>query len=211
MDKETLAQVFEPFFTTKGFGEGTGLGLSTVYGIVRQNEGFVNAYSEPGKGTTIRIYLPRFTGEETAEDETGQSSSPVGGSETLMLVEDEKSVRNITARYLEQHGYNVLTAETPITALRMATEHGESIALLITDVVMPGMSGRDLASKLTEEYPHLKCLFISGYTANVIVHRGILDEGVNFISKPFTKDEIARKVREVLNSELASKSDTGKF
>jgi PAS domain S-box-containing protein len=198
MDKETLAHIFDPFFTTKGVGEGTGLGLPTVYGIVKQNGGFLNVYSESGKGTTFRIYLPRSGGEHSDLGETETIQELPGGNETIMLVEDEKSVRVTTARFLEKLGYTVLTAETPSAALQLAAAHRGPVELLITDIVMPGMSGRDLATKLTETYPRLKCLFISGYTAEVIAHRGILDEGIHFLAKPFTRDNIARKVYAML-------------
>jgi PAS domain S-box-containing protein len=198
MDKETLAHIFDPFFTTKGVGEGTGLGLPTVYGIVKQNGGFLNVYSESGKGATFRIYLPRSGGEHSDLGETETIQELPGGNETIMLVEDEKSVRVTTARFLEKLRYTVLTAETPSAALQLAAAHRGPVELLITDIVMPGMSGRDLATKLTETYPRLKCLFISGYTAEVIAHRGILDEGIHFLAKPFTRDNIARKVYAML-------------
>ncbi|MBI4879363.1 MAG: PAS domain-containing protein [Planctomycetes bacterium] len=199
MDRGTLAHIFEPFFTTKPVGQGTGLGLATVYGIVKQNDGFVNVYSEPGKGTTFRIYLPRHEGSAGAKGAAEGLLATQGGTEAVMLVEDEKSVRVTTALFLQVLGYTVLTAASPDEALRAAAEHCGTIHLLITDVVMPGMSGRELAAKLHETYPDMKCLHISGYTANVIAHRGILDEGVHFLAKPFTRDEIARKVREVLD------------
>jgi len=200
MDQNTLDHIFEPFFTTKPVGEGTGLGLATIYGIVRQNDGFVNVYSEPGEGTTFRIYLPRFAGEEAEQARTEKTTERLGGSETILLVEDEKSIRVTTALFLEQLGYTVLTAEQPDEALSRVSEHLGSIHLLVTDVVMPGMSGRDLAAKLGEQHPRMKCLFISGYTANVIAHRGILDADVEFLAKPFSRDDIARKVRDVLDA-----------
>ncbi|MCF7838513.1 MAG: PAS domain S-box protein [Candidatus Marinimicrobia bacterium] len=200
MDQKTLAQVFDPFFTTKGLGEGTGLGLATVYGIVKQNAGFVNVHSEPGQGATFQIYLPRFGGEHSGRGEAQTTEALPGGSGTVMLVEDERSVRVTTARFIEQLGYTVLTAETPAAALRLAAEHEGVIDLLITDVVMPGMNGRDLAAKLAPDHPHMKMLFMSGYTADAIAHRGILDEGVHFLSKPFTRDDIAHKVHEILKS-----------
>jgi PAS domain S-box-containing protein len=200
MDREALDQVFEPFFTTKGVGEGTGLGLATVYGVVRQNNGFVNVYSEPGRGTTFRIYLPR---SEQAGTVPRAAPAAAGerprGTETVLLVEDEKSIRYTTQRFLEQLGYSVLAAECPEQALRLSGSHQGGIDLLITDVVMPGMSGHDLAVELAETYPDMKCLYISGYTANVIVHRGVLDEAVAFLAKPFSRDQIALKVREVLD------------
>lgn len=200
MDKETAKHIFEPFFTTKGVGEGTGLGLSTVYGIVRQNNGFINIYSEPGQGTTFKIYLPRYVGrEEPARLEaTAKALSP--GHETILLVEDESSILAMTTRLLETQGYNVLAANTPSIAIDLAKTHGTGIQLLMTDVVMPEMNGRELAGKLMTLCPGLKCLYMSGYTANVIAHHGVLDEDVHFITKPFSLPDVAAKVREVLEA-----------
>ncbi len=199
MDRETLAQVFEPFFTTKPAGEGTGLGLATVYGVIRQNEGFVNVYSEPGDGTTFRIYLPRLTVEEAGDFEREKPPPCPGGCETVLLVEDEQGVRDIARAFLEDLGYRVLEADCPASALELVAAHPEPIHLLLTDVVMPGMSGRDLAQRLIPTRPRLKVLYMSGYTANTIAHRGVLDQGVQFISKPFTHAELANKVRAVLD------------
>ena len=199
MDAETREQIFEPFFTTKGVGEGTGLGLATVYGIVKQNNGFINVYSEPGKGTTLKIYLSRFGDEAAGEADAATPTARPGGNETILLVEDEKSIRVTAALFLEALGYTVLAADCPEEALRLAAEHPGRIHLLITDVVMPGMSGRDLATQLATDRPQMKRLFMSGYTADVIAHRGVLDEGVEFLGKPFTRDDLARKVREVLD------------
>jgi CheY-like chemotaxis protein len=201
MDGETLERVFEPFYTTKEVGKGTGLGLATVHGIVKQNEGHITVYSEPGEGTTFRIYLPRFAEETREAEETVDDKTVEGGDETILLVEDEASVRITSGLFLEESGYTVLSAETPAEALKVAAEHTGGIDLLITDVVMPGMSGRDLADRLGEDFPDLKCLYMSGYTANVIAHRGILDEDVEFLSKPFSQSVLTRKVREVLSSE----------
>ncbi len=198
MDYETRANVFEPFFTTKPTGEGTGLGLATVYGIVKQNKGFVNVYSEPGKGTTFRIYLPRDTSVSNAATEAATKTITQGGTETILLVEDEKAIRITMRLFLEQFGYTVIAAESPAEALQLAAEQSHQIDLLLTDVVMPGMSGRELAEKLAVDFPTLKVLYMSGYTANVIAHRGILEDGVNFISKPIGRDALAQKVREVL-------------
>ncbi len=199
MDRETLDHVFEPFFTTKGVGKGTGLGLATVYGIVKQNEGFINVYSEPGKGATFRIYLPRSLEEAAVKPPAAPASASPGGSETILLVEDEPSLRVTISRNLQRLGYTVLAAESPEAAQRIAAESAGKIALLLTDVVMPGMSGRELAGKLTRDFPALKVLYMSGYTANVIAHRGILEQGVHFLSKPVTRDELARKLREILD------------
>lgn len=199
MDKQTLDNLFEPFFTTKDVNQGTGLGLATVYGIVKQNNGFVNVYSEPGRGTTFRIYLPRY---ETATEQISKKASGIPdarGSETILLVEDEPAILRMTTMMLERLGYAVLTASTPGEAIGMAGAHAGKIHLLITDVVMPEMNGRDLAGKLLSLYPNLKCLFMSGYTADMIAHHGVLDEGVNFIQKPFAMQDLATRVRTVLD------------
>jgi CheY-like chemotaxis protein len=199
MDKETLESIFEPFFTTKEVNQGTGLGLATVYGIVKQNNGFINVYSEPGKGTTFRIYLPRHVG--AAE----KASAPViteiqrGRQERVLLVEDETAIRKMGQMMLERLGYRVVAAATPSEALRLAEEHADAMELLITDVVMPEMNGRDLANRLHSLYPAIKILFMSGYTADVIAHRGVLDEGMQFIQKPFSMADLGLKVRAVLD------------
>ena len=199
MNAETLKNLFEPFFTTKEVGKGTGLGLATVYGITKQNNGFVNVYSEPDQGTTIKIYLPRHRAvDETTRPERADTGE-THGSETILLVEDETTILKMTRMMLERLGYTVLTAATPGEAMDAAREHSQEIDLLMTDVVMPEMNGRDLAGKLLSLYPNLKWLFMSGYTANVIAHHGVLDEGVNFIQKPFSKQELSVKVRKVLD------------
>jgi two-component system, cell cycle sensor histidine kinase and response regulator CckA len=199
MNKEVLDKLFEPFFTTKETGKGTGLGLATVYGIVKQNKGFINVYSEHGHGTTFKIYLPRYKGK----GEQMQKEDPeklVHGQETILLVEDEPAILDMTMTMLQQLGYTVLAASMPGEAMLMAEAHKGEIHILLTDVVMPEMTGRDLAKNLLSLYPHLKSLFMSGYTANVIAHHGVLDEGVNFIQKPFSIQALAAKVREVLDS-----------
>jgi PAS domain S-box-containing protein len=201
MDKETLAQVFEPFFTTKCLGKGTGLGLATVYGIVKQNNGFVYAYSEPGKGTTFKIYLPEIAEETVATTVASKVEAPRGRGETILLVEDEKSLRVTCGAFLDALGYKVMVAETPGEALKMTAQHPGDLHVLLTDVVMPGMDGRQLAQRLGAVKPGIKVLFMSGYTATVIAQRGVLDDGVQFLSKPFTRDDLARKVREVLESD----------
>jgi PAS domain S-box-containing protein len=206
MTRDTLEQVFDPFFTTKAMGEGTGLGLATVYGIVKQNEGFVNVYSEPGQGTTFRIYIPRsdrpvetaVQPQSPAPEPVPAPTEPASGTGTILLVEDEKAIRYTASLFLEDLGYTVLTAESPAAALELTADHPDPILLLITDVVMPGMSGRDLALRLTANHPSLKVLYISGYTANVIAHRGILEDGVHFLSKPISRDDLVRKVREII-------------
>jgi PAS domain S-box-containing protein len=182
MDRETLECVFEPFFTTREREGGTGLGLATIYGIVRQNHGFVNVYSEPGQGTIFRIYLPRHRGGDAGFQRPVQEPSSVrGGRETILLVEDEKSIRITSQFYLQSLGYSVLSAEAPAEALRLVAECAEDIQVLITDVVMPGMSGRELAAELKKANPDLEVIYMSGYTANVIVHQGVLEEGVDFL------------------------------
>jgi two-component system cell cycle sensor histidine kinase/response regulator CckA len=201
MDKETLNNVFEPFFTTKGVNEGTGLGLATVYGIVKQNDGFINVYSEPEKGTTVRIYVPRHEGESrqfAAHDVTKISTAR---GETVLIVEDEVHILELVKTILERLGYTVLEAATPGRAVALAEDHKGEIHLLMTDVVMPEMNGRDLADQLHGLYPDLKVLFMSGYTANAIAHCGVLDEGMNFIPKPFSVKDLSIKVREVLDED----------
>ncbi|MFW5989373.1 MAG: transporter substrate-binding domain-containing protein [Desulfosudaceae bacterium] len=205
MDRETRSHLFEPFFTTKETGEGTGLGLATVYGIVRQNNGFVTVYSEPGDGATFRIYLPRHRGKTGGEEaEKTPPPLPRGRGETVLIVEDEDSILRLARRVLEKTGYTVLEASGPNRALELAAEHsGESarIDLLITDVVMPEMNGRELAEKMQDLYPGLEVLYMSGYTADVIARRGVLGSGVNFIQKPFTNQNLAVKVRQVLDKD----------
>ncbi len=199
MTKETLVHIFEPFFTTKGIGEGTGLGLATVYGIVKQNRGFINVYSEPGKGTTFRLYFPRHIGKVAETAIAGQAAIPGGKGETILLVEDEQAIRRLGQRMLENLGYVVLVASTPKEAIRLAEENMGRIDVLITDVVMPEMNGRDLANQLHSLYPGMLILFMSGYTSNVIVHRGVLDDGVNFIAKPFSKKDLANKIHHMIH------------
>ncbi|MDR3556702.1 MAG: PAS domain S-box protein [Syntrophobacteraceae bacterium] len=198
MDKETQGKLFEPFFTTKGVGEGTGLGLATVYGIVKQNNGFINVYSEPGQGTTFKIYLPRHAAKTEQTLKTGAAEPIDCGHETILLVEDEQAIRKMTAMMLTRQGYTVLQAGTPAEAIRLAEAHPGKINLLMTDVVMPEMNGRDLAKNILSLYPSIKRLFMSGYTANVIAHHGVLDEGVNFIQKPFSMQHLAAKLRQVI-------------
>ncbi|ACN16972.1 two domain fusion protein (N:Methyl-accepting chemotaxis protein-C:sensory box histidine kinase/response regulator) [Desulforapulum autotrophicum HRM2] len=199
IETDILENIFEPFFTTKDLGRGTGLGLSTVYGIVKQNNGFVNACSEPGKGTTIRIYLPRHASQvvETGNDDNIKNSLSRG--EIILLVEDESSILKLVKRILEKLGYILLATSSPLEALNLAKNQSFKINLLITDVVMPEMNGRVLSEQIKSIYPDLKTLFMSGYTADVIAHQGILEDDVFFISKPFSIKEIAAKVREVLD------------
>ncbi len=199
MNKETLDNLFEPFFTTKDIGEGTGLGLAIIYGIVKQNNGFINVYSEPGQGTTFKIYLPRFhTPEETQEKTFTEKPAPIG-NETILLVEDEPAILEMARMMLERKGYLVLPAATPADAISIADTYVGSIDLLMTDVVMPEMNGRDLAKKITAIFPEIKLLFMSGYSANVITQQGVLDDGVAFMQKPFLMNELTEKIREVLD------------
>lgn len=198
MDKKTLERIFEPFFSTKALGQGTGLGLSTVYGIIKQNNGFINVYSEPGKGTTFKIYLPRHVGATAALSVENKLEIPMSRGESVLIVEDEASILKLGKRMLESLGYTVFDATAPAMAVDLARKCKEGIDLLITDVVMPEMNGRELADRLQSFFPDLKVLYMSGYTADVIAHRGVLDEGVYFMQKPFSKSDLAFKVREVL-------------
>lgn len=200
MNEEVREHIFEPFFTTRPIGEGTGLGLATVYGIIRQNDGFVNVYSEPGVGTTFKIYLPLAAGE-TATKPASMPAMPQGHGETVLLVEDELTIIKVGIKMLESLGYKVIAADNPDRALEIAQTSIEEISLLVTDVVMPGMNGYELATRLQELKPAMRCLFMSGYTSNVITHNGVLDEGLNFMPKPFSIEELADKVRSVLDAE----------
>ncbi len=199
MDKETQEHIFEPFFTTKELGKGTGLGLSTVYGIAKQNNGFIWVYSEPGQGTTFKIYLPKVKeGMEPEEKERIPVDEP-RGSETVLVVEDDDRLRNLARKILELYGYSVLEAENGEDALRVNKEHEGQIDLMLTDVVMPKMSGKKTAERLQSLRPEIKVIYMSGYTDDAIVHHGVLAPGLNFLEKPFTPEGLARKVREVLD------------
>jgi signal transduction histidine kinase/ActR/RegA family two-component response regulator len=198
MSDEVCSKIFEPFFTTKELGKGTGLGLSTVYGIVKQNEGFIYVTSRLGQGSTFKIYLPRFEVEDRQVLLEEVSRKRPTGTETILLVEDDEAVLKLSRLVLEGLGYTVLVALTPVLSIQLAEDYRGDINLLITDVVMPEMNGRELADKLRSVRPGLKCLFMSGYTANVIARHGIVDAGVDFIQKPFGIDELAEKVRKVL-------------
>jgi two-component system cell cycle sensor histidine kinase/response regulator CckA len=197
MDAETQKHIFEPFFTTKGEGKGTGLGLATVYGIVRQNNGFVNVTSAPQQGTMFTIYLPRHLSK--AAQVPAERARPVrSGRETILVVEDESAILRLITRLLEELGYSVLATRTPGEAIRVAREHVGDIHLLLSDVVMPEMNGRDLAKNVLSLYPGVRCLFMSGYTADIIAHHGVLETGVSFIQKPFSAEDLSAKIREVL-------------
>jgi PAS domain S-box-containing protein len=198
MDKKTLNQIFEPFFTTKEQGKGTGLGLASVFGMVKQNNGFINVYSEPGQGTTFKIYLPAYAITSAGVVEKAPELPTERGNEIILLVEDEPAILQMTTMMLTRLGYTVVAAATPGEAIRLALEYQGRIDLLMTDVVMPEMNGRELAGNLLSYYPDLKRLFMSGYTANVIAHHGVLDEGVHFIQKPFSIKDLGGKLREAL-------------
>ncbi len=198
IDKETAKNIFEPFFTTKEMGKGTGLGLSTVYGIVKQNNGFINLYSEPGQGTTFRIYLPRHMEKTGPARQWASEEIPSGHGETILFVEDEKSILKLGRSILQRLGYNVITAATPDEAIEAARANAGKIDLLMTDVILPEMNGRELAARLEKISPGMKTVFMSGYTADAIAHHGVLDPGINFIQKPFTVKSVAKGVRMAL-------------
>ncbi len=203
MDAETLSHIFEPFFTTKGLGKGTGLGLSTVYGIVKQNNGFIHVSSNPGQGSTFAIYLPPERESQMAAlwpEPDGRSHPPRKGKATILLVEDEPAILKLTEAILSNQGYTVLAADTPGKAMRLAEKHSEAIDLLMTDVVMPEMNGRDLAEKLLAGHPEIRCIFTSGYPADVIAEHGVLQQGVCFIEKPYSLKDVIAKVREALEN-----------
>jgi len=198
MSEKTKQHIFEPFFTTKKLGDGTGLGLATVYGIVKQHNGYIECYSELGHGTTFRIYLPHADEDKTAELKESEDTGIILGSETILLVEDEDIVRDMTADFLKHLGYNVLIAENGGTGLIIAEQYSKIIHLLMTDVVMPVINGRQLAERLLNIHPEMKVLYTSGYTQNVIEEHGILEEGINFISKPYRLQALANKLKNVL-------------
>lgn len=198
IDEETRKHLFEPFFTTKAPGKGTGLGLATVYGVVKQNHGYITVRSAPGEGTTFTIYLPRCLAPAALTD-ADQEDAVVGGTETVLLVEDEAQILNLERKILELHGYRVISANLPTEALELVAQFPDAIHLIITDVVMPGLNGRELQARVNALKPGARCLFVSGYTADVIAHQGVLDNRVQFLAKPFTIPDLARKVREVLD------------
>ena len=201
MDKETQSRIFEPFFTTKEKGKGTGLGLSTVYGIVKQSGGYIFAHSEVGCGTTFRIYLPRVADPPEHTAHAKHAQAPKGGSETVLLVEDEESVRELVRETLRSKGYTVMEANDGVAGLKTAESYEGPIDILITDVVMPGMSGRELAQRVSASRPQIKVLYLSGYTEDAIIHEGAQEPSAAFLQKPFTLHVLARKVRELLRGD----------
>src|SRR5690349_1314271 len=200
MDQETLSHIYEPFFTTKEKGKGTGLGLSTVYGIVKQCGGYIMAYSEPGRGTTFKVYFPSINGVPEASRASARRADLPGGNETILLVEDETALRELTRGLLETAGYTVLEAANVEDAIRLAENAPRKIDLLLTDVVMPGMDGHELSRRLTSSYPSLKVLYMSGYTDDVIVQRGVRNGGSTLLQKPFGRAGLLGKVRQALDS-----------
>jgi CheY-like chemotaxis protein len=204
MDAETRRHLFEPFFTTKPAGQGTGLGLSSVYGIVQQSGGWISVYSEPGQGTQFHVYLPRLEDDGEAAAAPVENPAPALGTETILVTEDQNNVRRLVSRMLRGFGYHVLEAANGEEALAAAAAHAGPVHLLITDVVMPEMSGRELGAELKRLRPEIRVLYMSGYTGNAIARRGLLEEGVAFIEKPFTAESLAGKVRDTLGSVPAS-------
>ena len=199
IDDAARRHLFEPFYTTKEPGTGTGLGLATVYGIVKQSGGSIFVYSEPGHGTTFKIFLPRVDRTTGTPEASPQTPSVLTGTETILLVEDQAEVRLVTRETLRRHGYTVLEAGTGDQALEMARARSEPIDLVVTDVVMPGMSGRELADRFLQQNPAARVLYMSGYTDHAVLQQGILDSGVAFIQKPFTPAALLQKVRAVLD------------
>ncbi|HLB82533.1 MAG TPA: ATP-binding protein, partial [Gemmatimonadales bacterium] len=201
MDEQTKARIFEPFFTTKEIGKGTGLGLATVYGIVKQAGGFIWVYSEPGRGTSFKVYLPRV--DEPADPAVARpaaAAEPRRGTETVLVVEDAAAVRMVSRQVLERYGYAILEAPDGDTALRLAAKHHGPIHLLLTDVIMPGLSGRQLAEQLARLRPDMRVLYVSGYADNAMAHHGILQSGAAYLQKPFTPETLARRVQDVLDA-----------
>ncbi|MBU1567634.1 MAG: response regulator, partial [Proteobacteria bacterium] len=196
--KKHLNHIFEPFFTTKKQGEGTGLGLAMIYGIVKQNNGFIKVYSEPAQGTTFRIYLPQYIGKAEEVARTQDLIIPQGQGELVLLVEDETVLMEMNSRMLERLGYRVLATGSAHQAILLAEEHKEQLQILLTDIIMPEMNGHDLAKTICRTNPTLKCLFMSGYTANVIAQQGFLPEGTHFLQKPFMKKDLAIKLHQIL-------------
>jgi len=201
MSDEVKASLFEPFFTTKENGKGTGLGLATVYGAVKQNKGFVDVLSEEGKGTLMKIFLPRCLEEKKKSDNGTAEEIITYDNITVLLVEDEPMILEIAETLLKRMGFSVITADNPREALNLAHTHSGLIDILMTDIIMPEMNGRDLAKNIHYSYPHIKVLFMSGYTADIIDHYGLSQENVHFIEKPFSMNSLSAILQEVLKSE----------
>ena len=204
MSTETMGRIFEPFYTTKEVGKGTGLGLSMVYGIVKQSGGYIWVYSEPEQGTTFKIYLPRVC--QPAEQPSAEKPllGELRGTETILLVEDDPQLRQLSSSVLDHCGYRVLKASTPEEGIAICESNHRDIQLLLTDVVMPRMNGRQLAERIQKVSPQIRVLYISGYTDNAIVHYGVLDPGLWFLEKPFTLSALVAKVREVLDADTST-------
>jgi CheY-like chemotaxis protein len=200
MDEQTREHIFEPFFTTKGLAKGTGLGLATVYGIVKQSHGWIQVHSEPGKGSSFAVHLPRAVGPEAVIDASPSGNGLLRGSETVLIVEDQEEVRTFVVKALSEYGYQVIDAADGPQALALSESHAGPIHVLLTDVVLPGMNGREVADRITVARPEIAVLFTSGYTADVIAHRGVLDRDVAYIPKPYTAEAIAEKVREKMGN-----------
>lgn len=198
MTPQVQARLFEPFFTTKEPGKGTGLGMATVHGIVKQSGGSVGVYSEVGKGTSFKVYFPRADSAEMVVEDQAPAARPRAGTQTVLVVEDADELRELAKRLLERQGYTVLNAANADEAVRLFAEHS-SIDVLLTDVVMPGASGPELTRRLVEQRPGLKVIYMSGYTEDAIVQHGVLKPGITFLHKPFTSDTLGRKIREVLD------------
>jgi CheY-like chemotaxis protein len=199
MHPDAKAHLFEPFFTTKEVGKGTGLGLATVYGIVKQSGGYIWVYSETGSGTTVKIYLPRSDEPAQPAPRPRVLQGLPTGSETVLIVEDAEAIRSLARKVLTAQGYTVLEAGDGAEALKIAQRHAGPLHLVLTDVVMPGMGGRELAQRLAPLRPELKLVYMSGYTGDAVVHRGLLDDGLPFLAKPFTPEDLALKVRVALD------------
>jgi CheY-like chemotaxis protein len=201
MDSYVLSRAFEPFFTTKGKDRGTGLGLSTVYGIVKQHQGHITAYSEVGRGTTFKVYLPIIENVSDQESKITAVQAQLVGTETILIVEDEEIVRDLTSEVLQTLGYKILQAGNPEEAARVSKLHGGPIHLMLSDVVLPQMDGKRLYKLLAPLFPGMKVMFVSGYAENAIVHHGVLDPGVNLLHKPFTVEALTKMVRKILDED----------
>jgi CheY-like chemotaxis protein len=200
MDKEIESHIFEPFYTTKEKGKGTGLGLSTVYGIIKQNNGYIFVDTAPEEGCTVDIYLPKAKEDVVSEKKVQHPVTEVIGSETILIAEDDNSVRKLAQSTLKKKGYKVLVAENGEDALQISKAYDGSIDLIITDVVMPKINGKELVERLQPLFPDIKVIFMSGYTDNAIAHHGVLDSDMNFLEKPFTPEGLAKKAREILDN-----------